>query len=59
MGPDEDMLTPDSPVEETPGFSKPVKSDLTPAIDLSLFMKSRTNGVWCKVREARALQEIR
>ena len=31
MGPDEDMLTPDSPVEETSGSSKSVKPDLTPA----------------------------
>ena len=34
MGPDEDMLTPDSPVEETSGSSNPVKPDLTPAVYL-------------------------
>ena len=28
------MLTPDSPVEETSGSSKPVKPDLTPAVYL-------------------------
>ena len=34
MGPDEDMLTPNSPVEETSGSSKLVKPDLTPAVYL-------------------------
>ena len=34
MGSDEDMLTQDSPVEETSGSSKPVKPDLTPAVYL-------------------------
>ena len=34
MGPGEDMLTPDSPVEETSGSSKSVKADLTPAVHL-------------------------
>ena len=34
MGPDEDMMTPDSFVEETSGSSKPVKPDWTPAIYL-------------------------
>ena len=33
-GPDEDMLTPDSPVEDTSGSSKPVKPDLTPGVHL-------------------------
>ena len=31
-GPDEEMMTPDSPVEETSGSSKLVKPDLTPAV---------------------------
>ena len=34
IGPDEDMLTPNSPVEETSGSSKLVKPDLTPAVYL-------------------------
>ena len=34
MGPDEDMLTSESPVEDTLGSSKPVKPDLTPAFYL-------------------------
>ena len=34
MEPDEDMLTPDPPVEEPSGSYKPVKPDLTPAVYL-------------------------